>query len=170
MRSDHCETCRYWNRHDGDEGSCRKRAPTFIPGTEAEEGWPHTTAREWCGDHSPDTPPTRSPARFDEATVRAAYDALTREPATMATNAGLTFYVPHGAVDGTEAAEDVLRTVGLDDIPDHALLSDHADAEAAYLDLWLALGRWMATAGHLQRLLLEHGGRLLTPDGGGSDG
>lgn len=65
-----CNSCKCWNRVDGDRGECRKNPPqTFlIPGAprghiQMGQGqatitiqalWPPVQAAEWCGAHEPD--------------------------------------------------------------------------------------------------------------------
>jgi hypothetical protein len=53
--TDHCETCRFWDRdhRDGQEAECKRRSPIPDPATDYVGRWPLVHKSQWCGEHKP---------------------------------------------------------------------------------------------------------------------
>lgn len=59
-RLDTCGTCRFFARHDSEQGACRRRGPSVISVTQEDEAgtstvsmsvWPMIGEKDWCGEY-----------------------------------------------------------------------------------------------------------------------
>ena len=73
MRTERCETCRFWDRSVLDTvgfGACRRFPPIHLECEVFDEGgsanvgeWPDTLSEDWCGEWKPTpSPEAHSPA------------------------------------------------------------------------------------------------------------